>query len=188
MSKPTTGSLPRLRRIGRYLKKYPRLVWKYHMQTEQTEIVVRTDADWAACRRSRKSTSGGNICIGDHCIKVWAKTQAVIAKSSAESERYGVVRGACEASGMKSLCADLGSDVGIRLELDATAAKGILDRQGGAKARHIDVNGLWLQEQCAKKMVPLVIISGEINTADSMTKHLVGPILLKHAKNQNVHI
>ena len=50
---------------------------------------------------------------------------------------------------MRSLCADLGSDVGIRLELDATAAKGILDRQGLAKVRHIDVNCLWLQEQLA---------------------------------------
>ena len=81
MSSPTTGSLRRLRRIGRYLCKYPRLVWKYAMQQEQFEIVVRTDADWAGCRRSRKSTSGGNICLGQHCIKAWAKTQAVIAKS-----------------------------------------------------------------------------------------------------------
>jgi hypothetical protein len=84
---------------------------------------------------------------------------------------------------MRSLCADLGSDFGIRLELDATAAKGILDRQGLAKVRHIDVNYLWLQEQCAKKMVPLVKIPGEDNTADLMTKHLVGPILMKHVKN-----
>ena len=106
---------------------------------------------------------------------MWAKTQAVIAKSSAESEWHGVVRGACEGLGMKSLCADLGSDVGIRLELDATAAKVILDRQGPAKVRHIDVNCLWLQEQFAKKMVPLAKIPGEINTADFMTKHLVGP-------------
>ena len=83
-------------------------------------------------------------------IKVRAKTQAVIAKSSAESELYGVVRGACEGLGMKSLCADLGSDVGIRLELDATAAKGILDRQGLAKVRHIDVNCLWLQGEVSK--------------------------------------
>ena len=127
MSKPTTGSLRRLRRIGRYLKKYPRLVWKYPMQSEQTEMVVRTDADWAGCRRSRKSTSGGNISIGSHCIKVWAKMQGVMAKRSAGPELYGVVRGACEGLGMKSLCADLGSDVGVRLELDAPAAKGILD-------------------------------------------------------------
>ena len=83
MSKPTTGSLRRLRRIGRYLKMHPRLVWKYEMQGKIDEITIRTDADWAGCRRSRKSTSGGSISRGTHCIKTWPKTQAVIAKSSA---------------------------------------------------------------------------------------------------------
>ena len=37
-------------------------------------------------------------------------------------------------------------------------------------------------------MVPLVKIPGEINTADLMTKRLVGPILLKHVKNLNFDI
>ena len=188
MSSPTTGSLRRLRRIGRYLKKHPRLVWKYAMQSEQTEMTIRTDADWAGCRRSRKSTSGGTASLGGHCIKVWAKTQAVIAKSSAESELYGVVRGACEGLGLRTLCADLGGDVEVKLELDATAAKGILDRQGLAKVRHLDVNCLWLQEQCSKKMVPLIKIPGEINTADLMTKHLVSPMIMRHVKNLNLDL
>ena len=186
MSKPTTGSLRRLRRIGRYLKKFPRLIWKYDMQNEMNEITVRTDADWAGCRRSRKSTSGGTISRGSHCIKAWSKTQAVIAKSSAESELYGVVRGACEGIGAKTLCADLGDEVGISLELDATAAKGTLDRSGLAKVRHIDVNCLWLQEQCAKKIVPLRKIPGEINIADLMTKHLTAIVIQKHVGNMNL--
>ena len=150
------------------------------MQGEVTEITVRTDADWAGCRWSRKSTSGGSISRGTHCIKTWSKTQAVIAKSSAESELYGVVRGACEALGTKTLCEDLGETVGIRLELDATAAKGILDRTGLAKVRHIDVNCLWLQEQCAKKIVPLNKIPGEHNSADLMTKHLTLLMIKRH--------
>ena len=61
----------------------------------------------------------------------------------------------------------------IVLELDATAAKGILDRTGLAKVRHMDVNGLMLQGQCAKKLTPRVKIPGEHNTADFITKHLV---------------
>ena len=171
MSKPTTGSLRRLRRIGRYLKTYPRLVWKYAMQGEVNEITVRTDADWAGCRRSRKSTSGASICRETHCIKTRSKTLAVIAKSSAESELYGVVRGACEALGTKTLSEDLRETLSIVLELDATAAKGILDRTGLAKVRYIDVNCLWRQEQCAKKLVPLIKIPGAHNSADLMTKH-----------------
>ena len=54
MSGPTAGLLRRLLRIGRYLKKYLRLVWEFADQSEQAEFIVRTDADWAGCRRSRK--------------------------------------------------------------------------------------------------------------------------------------
>ena len=104
----------------------------------------------------------------------------MIAKSSAESELYGVVRGACEGLGTKTLCEDLGESLSIVLQLDATAAKGILDRTGLAKVRHIDVNCLWLQEQCAKKMVPLVNIPGEHNSADLMTKHLTLLMIKRH--------
>ena len=34
MSAPTTGSLRRLMRIGRYLKSHPRLVWRYDMRAQ----------------------------------------------------------------------------------------------------------------------------------------------------------
>ena len=58
---------------------------------------------------------------------MWSKTQAVIAKSSAESELYGAVKGACEALGIRTLCHDIGWNLDVRLELDAKAAEGILD-------------------------------------------------------------
>ena len=134
----------------------PRLVWKYAMQGEVGELTVRTDSDWAGCRRARKSTSAGTNSRSSHCIKTWSKTQAVIAKSLAESELYGVVHGACEGLGTKTLREDLGETLGIVLELDATAAKGILSRTGLTNMRHIDANGRWLQEQRAKKLVPFV--------------------------------
>ena len=142
---------------------------------------ISTDADWAGCHRSRKCTSGGSICLGKHCIKVWSNTQAVIAKSSAESELYGVVRGACEGLGAQTLAKDMGDDLGIRLNLDATAVEGILERQGIAMIRHIDVNVLWMQEQCAHNIIPLIKIPGAGNPADLMTKHLVGPMIKSHA-------
>ena len=37
-------------------------------------------------------------------------------------------------------------------------------------------------------MVPLVKIPGEIKTADLMTKHLLGPVILEHLNNLNLDI
>ena len=169
MSKPTTGSLRRLRRIGCYLKGAKRLVWDFKMQDDVDTLDVFTDSDWAGCRRSRKSTSGGAIMRGGHCIKTWSKTQALIAKSSGEAELYAVVRGAAEALGMATLAKDMGKKVEIQLHIDALAAKGMIERKGLSKVRHLDVNVLWLQEQCARKLLPVAKVPGEDNPADLMT-------------------
>ena len=182
MSAPTTGSLRRLKRLGRYLKRCPRVVWKFDYQGPVQHLEMYTDADWAGCRRARKSTSGGVAMIGHHCIKAWSKTQSVIAKSYAESELYSVVKGATEGLGLSTLCKDMGADMGIKLNLDAAAAKGILERQGIAKVRHIDVNVLWLQQQVARKIVPLVKVDGSENCADLLTKHLTTIVQEKHVK------
>ena len=108
MFKPTTGSLWRLQRLGQYLKGKPRLAWKYAMQAPCLELDLFTDSDWAGCRKSWKSSSDGAIMVGQHCSKTWSKTQAIIAKLSAEAELYGVVRGATEFSGMSTLIKILG--------------------------------------------------------------------------------
>ena len=73
---------------------------------------------------------------------------------------------------MVTLLSDFGKEAKIQLHLDAAAAKGIIERKGLSKVRHIDVNVLWLQETCARKDIPLQKVAGELNPADMMTKHL----------------
>ena len=98
---------------------------------------------------------------GKHLIKAYSKTQAVVAKSSAESELYGVVRGCIEGFGTQTLSADLGNDSLIRVHMDASAAKAVVERKGLSKLRHIDVDVLWIQEQEARRLLPVVKIPGE---------------------------
>ena len=123
---------------------------------------------------------------GGHCIKTWSKTQALIAKSSGEAELYAVVRGATEALGMATLAKDMGRKVEIQLHIDALAAKGMIERKGLSKVRHLDVNVLWLQEQCARKLLPVAKVPGEDNPADLMTKHLVAPKVVKNTATMNM--
>ena len=180
MSSPTSGSWRRLLRIGRYLIGRRRLIWKFALQGAVDAVDAFSDANWAGCRASRKSTSGGALMIGSHLIKCWAKTQATVAKSSAESELYGIVRASCETLGFIALAMDLGSEMKSRLHMDSTAAQGIIDRQGLSKVRHLDVHLLWLQEQMARDAVPLVKVPGPDNNADLMTKYLQEAVLLRH--------
>ena len=88
---------------------------------------------------------GRSILCGSHCLKTGIKTQAIVAKSSAEVELYAVVRGATEAfGGMVTLAKDLGRRVEIRMHTEALAARGVMERKGLSKVRHLDVSVLWL--------------------------------------------
>ena len=109
MSSPSQGGWGKLTRIGKFLTGRPRVVWEFPNQEEQSTIDVYVDSNWAGCRRTRKSTSGGCAMLGRHCLKAWSKTQAIIAKSSGESELYGVIRGSTEALGLVSMALDFGT-------------------------------------------------------------------------------
>ena len=79
---------------------------------------------------------------GGHCLKVWTKKQQVVSLSSTESELYA----ASEGLGVQSVAKDLGILCGLNLHLDASAAMGLVNRRGLGKAKHVDMQNLWIQE------------------------------------------
>lgn len=105
-------------------------------------------------------------------LKTWSKTQTLIARSSGEAELYGTIRGACEGLGIQSLFQDFNEHVDIQVFLDANAAKGIIERKGLSKVRHLDVEHLWLQQEQSRRLLPLFNVGGTLNVADLMTTYL----------------
>ena len=69
MSNPTEGSWRKLIRVAKYLISKPRLIMRFDWQEPIQTITACSDANWAGCLHSRKSTSGGSIQIGSHLIK-----------------------------------------------------------------------------------------------------------------------
>ena len=57
------------------------------------------------------------------------------------------------------------------MHLDATAARGSVERKGLNNLRHTDTDVLWLQEQSARQLLPLSKLFGTENISDSMTNH-----------------
>ena len=100
MSRPTIGGWRRFKRIARYLVGKPRLVYKYPWQGRGDEMTGYSDSDWAGCKETGKSTSGGLIMTGSHFIKGWARTQKNIALNSGEAELVAMVNSSCEMIGM----------------------------------------------------------------------------------------
>ena len=85
------------------------MVIEYKFQKLPEKVVAWSDTDLAGCRRTRRSTSGGLVIFGKHCIKTYSQTQETVALSSGESEFHGIVKAATMGLGMKKgLMTDLG--------------------------------------------------------------------------------
>ena len=173
MSAPTELAMTALKRLGRYLIGKPRLVFRYPFQDAGT-IECYSDTDWAGCPKTRKSTSGGVVLLGEHILKTYSSTQPTVSLSSGEAEFYGVVRASGAALGQQSLFADLGVPLDVRVWTDSSAAMGICTRQGLGKLRHIDTQTLWIQEKVRTKQITLKKVLGELNPADLLTKFITG--------------
>ena len=78
---------------------------------------------------TRKSTSGGLVCLGKHTIKCWS----VYALSSGEEEFYALVEAASQGLGLRAMFADL--RIGMKLQI---FEKKIRIKTHASAARHCD--------------------------------------------------
>ena len=58
------------------------------------------------------------------------------------------------------------------MHADVTAAKGMVERRGISRVRHIVVDHLWIQDQEARRMLPIGRVDGGENPADLMIKNV----------------
>ena len=138
-------------------------------------MIISVDTDFARCKVTRRSTSGGLAVYGRHCLRHWSTTQTTIALSSGEAELGGMCKGASHAPGLRAICLDLGLDRGIVMRTDATAAIGMSRRLGVGKIRNLDASLLWLQQKVRSNEVPLENVLGSVNPVDALAKNLMGP-------------
>ena len=172
MSRPTVGDRRKLKRLARFLKGKPRVVTKFLFSPREDKLYGFTDSDWAGCRRTARSTSGGVIRYCGHYVKSWSSTQKSITLSSGEAELVAAVKMSTEVLGIVQLLADWGVRVDGEVWVDSSAAIGTMTRRGNGKLRHVRVGTLWIQERIEDGDLAVQKAKGEDNPADLCTKHV----------------
>ncbi|GJT53246.1 ribonuclease H-like domain-containing protein [Tanacetum coccineum] len=89
MHDPRDPHFTALKRILRYVRGTLDYGLQLHVSFT-TQLSAYTDADWAGCPITRRSTSGYCVFLGDNLSSWSAKRQVTLSRSSAEAEYRGV--------------------------------------------------------------------------------------------------
>ena len=188
MVQPREGDDKKLKRVLRYLQGQPECVLLFPWQENPTELVVTTDSDWAGCKRTRRSTSGILLRHGTHVLLFASRFQRNVALSSGEAELTAQVGGLTDSLGVQNLAQKWGCVLGLRSQCDSRAARGVLQRTGVGKLRHLEVKHLWVQDLVREGRVDVGWIPRHMNVADLLTHACTVQDFKKHLADLGVEI
>jgi hypothetical protein len=176
MAKPRIHDFLNIKRTVRFMLGMPEVGFKFKWQgeTEAKRSKVYVDSDWAGCKATRKSTSGGVLKVGQHVIKTWSSTQSTVATSSGEAELLAMYDGTARGVGLLSILSEIRIDPAlssVRVCTHSAVAKSFTATRGLGRTRHVDVKLLWLQVLVHKGRLKVHKISGVCNFADALTKY-----------------
>ncbi|XP_076949068.1 uncharacterized protein LOC143621587 [Bidens hawaiensis] len=153
MAEPCTSHWDAALRVLRYLKATPGLGILYSNQghcrvgafTEEGDgrISGFSDADWAGCPISRRSTTGYCVFVGGNLVSWKSKKQHTVSRSSAESEYRAMADVTSEMTWIRRLLIELGvvSKDLMRLYCDNQSAIYIAKNQVfHERTKHIEVD------------------------------------------------
>ncbi|CAK0861483.1 unnamed protein product, partial [Prorocentrum cordatum] len=181
VSKPNYQMNARLMRLARYLEGHQVLVWCHELQDMPKVLRADGDADWAAPTAvARKSTSGGTIRFGNHTWDCYSASQATQALSSGESEFYALGSIAARGLQMTFFQSEIGIEIKLVLASDSAAARGMAQRHGVGKVRHLELRYLWAQAWLRLQMFELAREGARKMMADILTKYVDKDSMAKH--------
>jgi hypothetical protein len=102
MHAPRSSHLNLVKRIIRYIKGTLDLGTQI-IPSSPSSLIAYSDADWAGCPDTRRSTTGFCVFLGDNLISWSAKRQLTVSRSSAEAEYRAVAHVVAESCWIRQL-------------------------------------------------------------------------------------
>ncbi|WVZ78827.1 hypothetical protein U9M48_026477 [Paspalum notatum var. saurae] len=188
MHDPRMPHLALIKRILRYLRGTLDHGLILH-RTDPSALVVYTDADWAGCPDTRKSTSGYGVFLGDNLISWSSKRQPTVSRSSAEAEYRAVANGVAEASWLRKLLLELRSPL-TRTTLvycdNISAVYLSTNPVQHQRTKHVEIDLHFVRERVAIGQVRVLHVPTSSQYADIFTKGLPTSVFMEFRSSLNV--
>jgi hypothetical protein len=163
-----------------------------HLQLSSVEdLVVYSDADWAGCPDTRKSTSGYDVFLGGNLISWPSKRQAIVSRSSAEAEYCVVASAVAEISWLRQLLLELHAPLQRATVVICDNVSAVYMSSNPVqhqRTKHIEIDLHFVRDQVALGHVNVKVLHVPTSSqyADIFTKGLPSTVFKEFRSNLNV--
>jgi len=188
MHAPRDPHLSAVKRILRYLRgtmHYGLLL----RPSSPSELVVYTDADWAGCPDTRKSTSGYAIFLGGNLISWSSERQTTVSRSSAEAEYRAVANGVAETAWLRQLLQELHNPLSKSTLVycdNVSAVYLSTNPVQHQRTKHVEIDLHFVRERVAVGDVRVLHVPTSSQFADIFTKGLPTSVFTEFRSSLNI--
>ncbi|WVZ58080.1 LOW QUALITY PROTEIN: hypothetical protein U9M48_008389 [Paspalum notatum var. saurae] len=178
--------LTAVKRILRYLRGTVDLGLFLARASSPRTLVVYTDADWAGCPDTRRSTSGYAVFLGD-CLVSWSAN--TVSRSGAEAEYRAVANGVAEATWLRRLLLELHQPLQRATVVycdNVSAVYLSTNPVQHQRTKHVEIDLHFVRERVAAGAVRVLHVPTTSQFADIFTKGLPSSVFLEFRSSMNV--
>jgi hypothetical protein len=189
MHDPREPHLAAAKRILRYLQGTPDLGLFIDRASSPTTLTIYTDADWAGCPETRRSTSGFAAFLGTSLVSWSSKRQHTVSRSSVEAEYRAIANGVAEASWLRQLLQELGQPLqqATLVYCDNVSAVYLSTNPvQHQRTKHIEIDLHFVRERVAAGTVRVLHVPTSSQFADIFTKGLPSTVFVEFRSSINV--
>jgi hypothetical protein len=178
MHAPRSSHLNLVKRIIRYIK--GSLDFGTHIvPSSPSSLIAYSDADWAGCPDTRRSTTGYCVFLGDNLISWSSKRQLTVSRSSAEAEYDAVAHVVAESCWIRQLLQELHQPVDRSTVVycdNISAVYLSANPVQHRRTKHIEVDIHFVRDKVQVGEVRVLHVPTSLQFADVFTKGLhTGP-------------
>ena len=176
---PTADHFLTVKRILHYVKGTLHFGLTFLPFAASGALVAYSDADWAGCPDTRRSTSGYSIYLSDNLVSWSAKKQPTVSRSSYESEYRALATTATELLWLTHLLHDLKVPISPKSILLCDNRSAIFlssNPISHKRAKHVELDYHFLQELVVASKLRTQYVPSHLQVADLFTKSVYRPL------------